>query len=305
MNPSHSSSATQPPPDQERIKEIFPDLEITSLEKNEDGVTNDLVVVNSQWVCRFPKEKKSAWESFERELKVLKLASDRMDIPAPKLEKKGADYLAYRYIDGEPLLQHKLKRYTEEEQDSIAEQFANILRPFHLAPASDLRKYGIIQSPRYRSPQLWREFYGRVEKQLMPYMRPHNRKWVRQHFAPVLKNHRCMQYEPRLINADLGPQHILSDHGKMAITGWIDFGMAGIGDPAIDFAAIIYYYGESFLKRMAKHYSEIEEAVDRARFWAGTFELEWILGFVRTKKLQYSLFHFGSANDAKPIGCPL
>lgn len=305
MNPTHSSSATQSPPFQDRIKEIFPDLEIKSLQYNKDGVTNDMVVVNSQWVCRFPKETVWARESFERELKMLKLAAGRLDIPAPKLEKKGADYLVYRYIVGESLLRRQLKRYTEEEQDSIAEQIANILRPFHLTPASDLRAYGISQSPRNRSPEFWRELYSRTEKQLIPFMRLYNRKWVRQHFAPVLENSQSMDYVPRLINGDLGPYHVLFDKKNKTITGWIDFGMAGTGDPALDLAFIIYYYGESFLKRMAKHYPEIEEAVDRARFWAGTFELEWILGFVRTKKLQYSLFHFGSAHDAKPIGCPL
>ncbi len=84
----------------------------------------------------------------------------------------------------------------------------------------------------------------------------------------------------------------------------MDFGTAGIGDPAGDFACIIYNYGESFLKRMARFYPEIEEALDRARFWAGTLELEWILGGAQAKRLPYFLTHIGSAKDAKPMGCP-
>lgn len=67
---------------------------------------------------------------------------------------------------------------------------------------------------------------------------------------------------------------------------------------------IIYSYGESFLRRMAKSYPEIEEAVNRARFWAGTLELQWALSGIRASAAKWSWFtvHLGSARDVMPIG---
>lgn len=305
MSQTASSEVKKPPPYLDRIREIFPDLKVKSLHYIKDGLANDSVVVNWEWVCRFPKNTKWSQDSFRREVKVLELVEKRVNIPTPKLEKRGTDYFVYRYISGEALLQHQLKRYTEEEQQSIAEEFAEILRQYHQISADDLRRYGIPQSPVNRTSNTWRQFFRRIEKELMPFMRRHNRVWVKEHFAPVLRNKHWMNYEPKLVNGDLGPYHVLFNEKEKRIVGWMDFGTAGIGDPAGDFACIIYNYGESFLKRVAPVYPEIEEALDRARFWAGTLELEWILGGAKAKKLPYFLVHIGSAKDAKPMGCPL
>jgi aminoglycoside 2''-phosphotransferase len=110
--------------------------------------------------------------------------------------------------------------------------------------------------------------------------------------------------DPRLINGDTTPYHILFDRQARTLAGIIDFGTAGIGDPAADFACIIYNYGESFLQRMAEFYPEIEEAIDRARFWAGTLELQWSLSGRRARASKWSWFtaHLGSARDVMPIG---
>src|SRR5262249_25769450 len=128
------------------------------------------------------------------------------------------------------------------------------------------------------------------------------REWVRKHFEPLLDSAEFMSYKPTLINGDLAPYHILFDTGRMQINGIIDFGTAGIGDPAADFACIIYNYGESFLRCMAKFYDGIGEAVERARFWAGTLELQWILRGLRSKETFWFTAHFGSAHDMLPIG---
>ena len=114
-----------------------------------------------------------------------------------------------------------------------------------------------------------------------------------------------MDYEPRLINGDLVPYHIIFDRARSRINGIIDFGTAGIGDAAADFSCIIYNYGESFLSEMTKNYPEIEAAIDRARFWSGTVELQWALAGLRTKNYWWNLVHLGGARDTKPSGSKL
>ena len=111
-----------------------------------------------------------------------------------------------------------------------------------------------------------------------------------------------MDYSPRLINGDVAPYHIIFDRSQARIDGIIDFGTAGVGDPAADFSCIIYNYGESFLLEMARSCAEIETAIDRARFWAGTVQLQWALAGLRTKNYWWNLVHLGGARDAKPVG---
>jgi aminoglycoside phosphotransferase (APT) family kinase protein len=111
-----------------------------------------------------------------------------------------------------------------------------------------------------------------------------------------------MSYEQVLIHGDLASSHILYDRMQHSITGVIDFGTAGIGDPASDFGLIITMFGESFRRRMAKFYPEIANAADRARFRAGALELEWALAGLRSNDVSWLLCHIGRARDVMPIG---
>ena len=113
-----------------------------------------------------------------------------------------------------------------------------------------------------------------------------------------------MDYQPCLINGDIEPYHLLFDKASHRISAIIDFGTAGTGDPAADFACVIYNYGESFLRRMAKYYPRIKDGIDRARFWSGTLEFQWSLSGLRGRDSRWSWFtvHLGSAKDVMPIG---
>lgn len=53
----------------------------------------------------------------------------------------------------------------------------------------------------------------------------------------------------------------------------IDFGFAGVGDPALDIAAVLTF-GESFFGRFYQVYPEITAMLERARFYRGLYALE-------------------------------
>jgi aminoglycoside 2''-phosphotransferase len=82
----------------------------------------------------------------------------------------------------------------------------------------------------------------------------------------------------------------------------IDFGTAGLGDPADDFANIIHGLGESFLRRMGRFYPEIAHTLDRARFQAGTLEIQWAINGLRSNDLSWLVCHIGRARDMLPLG---
>jgi len=130
----------------------------------------------------------------------------------------------------------------------------------------------------------------------------YQKAWVRQLFDPLFNGQINLHYEPTFIHGDLGVHHILYDPAQQCLSGVIDFGTAGPGDPASDFACIIQFLGESFLQRMARFYPAITPALDRARFRAGVLELEWALHGIRQNDPLWWLAHIGAARDIMPLG---
>jgi len=111
-----------------------------------------------------------------------------------------------------------------------------------------------------------------------------------------------MDHEPIFMNGDLSTYHMLIDRQTNTFNGIIDFGTAGVGDPAADFCTLINQYGESFLRRMSRTYPEIGEHNDRARFWTGTLELQWLLRGLKHGDKTMLVVHVGRVRDVMPIG---
>jgi len=68
--------------------------------------------------------------------------------------------------------------------------------------------------------------------------------------------------------------NILYDGEKKRISGIIDFGGAGIGDPAYDFAGLLSSYGSHFLEGFSSLYPNFNQAMDRMNFYRSTFALQ-------------------------------
>jgi aminoglycoside phosphotransferase len=249
------------------------------------------------------------WERFAHEngspnLQRCGVGANYLDIPIPQIEYYAADLMAYRFIIGSALQRNDILVLDENAQDEIAHQLAIYLKQLHGIPMDEIERHHIAQSDTNRSHRVWVKLFEDVKRELFPLMMPHAREWVTNHFAPILADAEFMNYQPCLINGDTTPYHILFDQQGRRLSGIIDFGTAGIGDPAADFATLIYFYGESFLRRMTKFYPKIRDGVDRARFWAGTLELQWALSGIRARDADWSWFtvHLGSVRDVMPIG---
>jgi aminoglycoside 2''-phosphotransferase len=287
----------------DRIKECFPELVISSVQSNMDGLVNDILIINEDLVFRFPKNDHWARRLLANEIKVLDLVRKYTDMRVPVFEHIEDDFVVYRFIKGNALQRNDILLLSDSDQDRIVERLAVFLRRFHNIPMAEIEDHDISQSDVNRSPDVWIRLYENVKRELFPHMMNHAKEWFERHYELILKDDRWMEYEPKLVNGDFVTYHILFDRGKKEINGVIDFGTAGIGDPAADFACVINSYGESFLQRMARYYPEIGSAIDRARFWAGTLEYQWILTGLRTNNPFWFTAHFGCARDIMPIGC--
>lgn len=283
-----------------RIRETFPDLSLDELTVNEEGLVNDVVIVNGRRVFRFPK---SEWarEALQHEARMLALARRYVNLRLPLYDVLEEDLASYELISGKALLHDDILRYDEATQDALAETLAIFLRQLHEIPRSELEENRVPVSATVRSNQEWLTFYEDVEREIVPMLMSDSKEWVRRLFAPLLASDDFPAYEPRFINGDLAPYHVLCDRQAGKINGIIDFGTAGLGDPAVDFGCLITNYGESFLGRMARHYPAIDEHVKRARFWAGAVELWWVLNGLRSDDRSWFAVHIGRARDVRTI----
>ena len=286
----------------DRLRSAYPGLDLATVQPIGDGLVNDILVVNGERVFRFPKNNTWAQALFEHELRVLALLRGRVSLPLPYYDIVEAGYGAYRLIPGEPLCREDILAQPERTQDGLAEQLAGFLGQMHTTPLADAAAHGIGPSDVNRGRDAWLALLADVQRELFPHMLPLSRIWIQRHFAPLVAEEHFMDYAPALINGDLASYHILWDAVSRQVTGLIDFGTAGVGDPAADLACLIYSYGESFLRRMARYDPGLVSAVDRARFWAGTMELQWLLHGAREQQLDWHTAHIGGAKDVGLIG---
>jgi aminoglycoside 2''-phosphotransferase len=285
----------------DRIRERFPSLDLASARLNRDGLVNDVVIVGEELVFRFPKND-AARLALAQEAHVLDLVRRYVSQPVPYFEHQEEDFVMYRFLPGGALHQGDIARLDERGRDRLAEALAAFLSQLHSIPIAEADQHGIHASDAARGRDDWLHLYEAAERELFPLLMAHAKEWVARHFAPMADGTLDMRYTPALIHGDLGPYHILYDHASAGIAGIIDFGTAGVGDPADDFANIIHGVGETFLRRMAKYYPAIHGAIDRARFQAGTLEIQWALAGLRSGDMSWLVSHIGRARDMLPIG---
>ena len=283
-----------------RIAQIYPAQTFNEIVFNQDGMINDVVILDDRIVCCFPKHD-WAFELLQQEARVISLVSRHVDLQVPQFETVEKDVATYRYIEGIPLSREVLFSLSSEDRSAVMSELGLFLRQLHTIPVSEAEKVGIHQSDTNRSTQDWQDFYADVESTLFPLLMRHQRSAIASHFEPVLSNNVDMDYRPAFINGDIGCYHILFSEEKKALSGIIDFGTAGIGDPATDIAVLLGQYGETLLELLLSGYPSASQYMERARFWAGTFELQWALAGIKNDNKELLLAHLGGARDRLPL----
>jgi len=287
---------------EKRIREIAPEIGIDprtlsreSLTLNQEGLLNDVVIVNNELVFRFPKAD-YAFKQLKVEARILRLLQNHitLQIPAPIYESN--DVLAYRLIPGEALRHDLLLRLAESDQQAIADQLAQFLKELHKFPVAEA-DFEIPPADALMKYEGWLRVYERIREKVVPLLLPHLRDWITEHFESYLADKKNFEYVLKLVDTDIPPYHILFDRKLRRINGVIDFGCAGLGDPAIDFGVLIYNYGESFVTRLYRVYPEAVSFLRRARFYASAQEVRWLLTGIERNDPMWFGVHVGSAKD--------
>jgi aminoglycoside 2''-phosphotransferase len=178
--------------------------------------------------------------------------------------------MGYPLISGDPLWHETLAKITNAAtRQRLADQLASFLKALHSIPIEQLGQ----DLPVHDGPDEWTKLYSDIRHHLFPLMRPDVQESVKNHFETYLNNSHLHTYQICLRHDDFGTGNILYDDQAQEISGIIDFGSAGLGDPALDIAAASCY-GESFFHRFFDVYPEIETMLERAQFYKGTYALQ-------------------------------
>jgi aminoglycoside 2''-phosphotransferase len=263
----------------------YPDLPIASVRLYmAEGQFNDILVVNEELIFRFPRSPHvAAMLAAEADLLVRLQGHLPLPIPYPIYQAREPQtgalrFMGYRMLPGIPLWREAVDTIAEERaRDRMATQLARFLSALHTVPVAALG----WDVPMMDDANWWAEMFAQFQDKLYPFMRPDARDDISHLFNALLDDLHRNHTRPALRHGDFGTGNILYDPQTLAITGIIDFGFAGMGDPALDVAALAGGYGEQFIVRCSAVYPEMEQMLPRARLYQGTYALQQALYALR------------------------
>jgi aminoglycoside 2''-phosphotransferase len=275
-----------------RIKEIIPRVNIESITYDGDGLVNHVFHVNDDTVVRFARGDYGI-KALAVEVRILGLLQPHLSLQIPRPFYTSQDAVAYQRIPGETLSLSLVYRLSSVEQQAVADQLGGFLRALHNIPVD--ASLPVTLAPVRLDD--WLEIRQEVEELVTPLLIRHQKAWVGELFDGMLSDATNFEYQPCLIHGDLGPYHILYNRELGRLQGIIDFGVAGLGDPATDLGNLLSVYGERFVKRTYESYPEARIHMPRARFYAQAIELQWALSGLRSGDPAWFLAHIGGARD--------
>lgn len=273
---------------EQRIGNIFPELSISKISLNDKGLNNDVIEVNDELIFRFPKHKRAV-EKLSKESKVLNLIKDYITLDIPKIFYHDREVIGYFMICGIPLKKDLLKELERGTIGVVGKQLATFLKELHSIPKEKILDSDIPNSEIPSKYEDWLDLYLRLQDEILPRFSSSTQLQVKKHFESFLEDKSNFDYELKIIHGDLAGEHILFNNKKKHVDGIIDFGNAGLGDPAMDIAVLIYNYGEDFLSNMERTYPEITSYLKRAKFYIKLFELPEVFSGIKSQNITWFL----------------
>lgn len=285
-----------------RIQRDLPASASEHLDFITDGMVNDVVIVDRTWVYRFGKHDWSM-PLMRHEAKVLDLVRAHVDVPVPQLELLGDDGCRYPFLAGTPLTRRALLSWPEADRSTVLGAVVRFVAQMHAIPAEEAIAAGIGPSDTNRDASWWRTFHADLTTTLVPLLMRHQRDYVDDLFAPVLAGTLAFDHRPTLVYGDVASYHLLVDPKARRLAAVLDFGTAGIGDPAVDVAALLHVFGESLVAPHLHEQGLVDEVtLQRARFWCATLDLQLALLGLRHNDLSLLVAHVGgAARDLWPV----
>lgn len=259
------------------IQRDYPELVILEASLNsQEGQYNDLLLINNQIIFRFPKFE-AGLATLQRETFLLKQIKGRLPLAIPNpqfvsqdMKSVGRAFMGYPKIEGEPLWNPRFQSIKDQQVlEHLATQLAGFLWELHHLPLDQFER----NLPLNDLLQDWQKMYEEIRTLVIPKLSPESQDAISHHFETYLNQAAEHPFKPALRHGDFGSGNILYNPQTQSISGIIDFGFAGLGDPALDVAAAMTF-GESFFNYFYAAYPQLDSLIERARFYKGTFALQ-------------------------------
>jgi aminoglycoside phosphotransferase (APT) family kinase protein len=189
----------------------FPDAPPRVRRTVETGWDSVALELDGEWILRVARRDVVSRE-YRVEATLLPELAPALPLPVPVPVRSGDGWILSRRIVGTPFT-----------ADADVRPLGELLVALHAFPVERACSLGA-------KTHVPAEDAGRFRRHVLPLLEPHEARDAER----LLEEHVAAEYEPRLTHADLGPEHVLVDGGR--ITGVIDWTDARIGDPAIDLA---------------------------------------------------------------------
>lgn len=261
----------------ECIRHLYPDLILSKIEPISTGQNNDILLINSNLIFRFPKYR-SGIKQLKNEVKKLDMIRERVSLSIPNpvyrnlhQNKTECVFIGYPKIEGEPLSDRIFNKIDDMNiYRKLAKQLTNFLKELHSIPIDEENNQEIVKII-YSE---WSGLYEQIQEKLYPYMNKKGIYRTEQHFKKFLGNKAHFDIHPVWIHGDFGTSNILYNSKEQMISGIIDFDSSDLGDPAIDYAALLASFGNDFFHLLQDEEPDVALFVDRVHFYHGTFALQ-------------------------------
>jgi aminoglycoside 2''-phosphotransferase len=191
----------------------------------------------------------------------------------------GRVFVGYPLLDGEPLWRERVAAIAAIDDGPtlgrLATQLATFLRELHGIPLAALPESCPVacslEGPDWRTG--WRRLHECIRELVLPRLDARTAGRIDTHFGAFLDDDANFAFPPTLIHGDFGTGNVLFDGLRGEVAAILDFGSAGLGDPACDLAAMLTY-GEGFARAGFAVYPGLASLLPRARFYRSTFALQ-------------------------------
>jgi aminoglycoside phosphotransferase (APT) family kinase protein len=215
-----------------------------------------VLIVDAEWVFRFPR-RSAVVAALEVEIALLPELAPTLPCAVPRFEHivlEPVVCVGYRAIKGEPL--------SPDSAHEPARDVGLFLSALHAFDVERAHALGVERPD-------WQQSYvaqcAEFERLVAARLDPAEHAVAAQMFRDGIDA--LDGFEPVLLHADLGAEHLLCADGRLA--GVIDWGDARIGDPALDLAWLVHGRQPTLVEALAEWYSGCidERLLARALFY--------------------------------------
>lgn len=251
----------------ELLQAGFPTLHIDSCASLGEGWDSVALLVNDQDVFRVAKRPDAAVRQ-AREAALLPLLEDRLPVPIPHYTSTWRDpswpglrIVGYRLIPGEPLMVPSARQANQTDPRHAAQhalqaaELGAFLRALHAVPVEEARRHGALGGDAASRQKAYRDYYDMVRADMLPLFTAQEQAAIVAFWSRYLDDDTCFAFASTLVHRDLIDEHVLCDPATGRLTGVIDWGDAGIDDPAVDFAGLRRQFGDEFARQMLAAYA--------------------------------------------------